>query len=340
MLSDADLAGMRATQRDAMPETCTVTRPPVGDIATTVPCRVAKGQRELYPFAALPNQPVQRFALALPALQDIQPNDLLTLEGDGRVYVVLHTQDPTSYTVSTTAVCVLAQGAAGGALGDAYLRPNATVTLSRVTDGTGSLQTDTGRRVHLAYGQANPTSPLDRPQSSGAQNAGGIMLTAVLFDLAGSDWQTGDTLQIESQDGDILTPAPDTFTLQGVVRRPLPFPILEADLLADVLLLNATISWSRVDGTLVESSRRVMVSFPPAYEQGGPASGKPLIIPLNLFDLPDVLYQYGDRLEITAMDSYTVIPAAQRWFIVQFITNVGKPHTQTKVNAVGFSSPV
>jgi hypothetical protein len=177
---------------------------------------------EVYPTAAIPNQPQTRWHVKLPAGTDVQNNDVLALDGGQRLYAVERVESPRSYEVYRQAICVLS--ALGGQLGDAYLRPNATVLVTRA-----GFPIYSDRRVHLAYAQANPAAAIERLQ-------GGVAtLRIALFDLVDADLQQGDALQVLSQDGTSVLPGVDTFTLAGVLRRPLPFCCLEADALADIL---------------------------------------------------------------------------------------------------------
>jgi hypothetical protein len=217
-----ELASIRAVAQTFLPEQCTITRL-LGDggpvAVDTPPCRVDPGQRELYPFAAIPNQPVSAFRLVFPAETNLLPNDLISFAPpDQRIYVVIHTLTPTTDEVQRVAVCVLS--ATGGQLGDAYVRPNSTVTCTR----PGFEQT--GRRLHLAFAQAIPQAKLET-----LQKVGGATISASLFDLPDADWRQGDGVTLANLSGITGDLQLINGRLQGVVRRPLPYAVLEADVL-------------------------------------------------------------------------------------------------------------
>jgi hypothetical protein len=157
----------------------------------------------------------------VPAGQDIHSNDQLVLDDGQRIYVVIEAQAPQSVEVVRMAHAVLS--ATNGALGDAYLRPNTTITTIR-----DNATVQVARRVHLAVPQANPAMLMEK-FSQGAPT-----LHVVAFDLADADYQQGDHAEITALDGAAL-PAPAIFNIAAVVRRPLPYAVTELDLVGDVL---------------------------------------------------------------------------------------------------------
>jgi hypothetical protein len=125
-----------------------------------------------------------------------------------------------------TVHCLLS--ATQGKLGDAYLRPNATVSSTRPGSSGGLSSGYDARRVHLVYAQENPATSLERL-------TGGVATLSVgLFDLVDADIHQGDGILLLSQDGPSVLPAETGFTVGGCVRRPLPFAIFQCDLVAPV----------------------------------------------------------------------------------------------------------
>jgi hypothetical protein len=240
---DGSLEVQPAAPPVSLPEACTIRRfgPQAGSatavpggggpqdasvVATDVPVRITAASMEEYPFAAIPNQPQTRWSVLLPPAVDVRNNDLLLLDEDQRIYVVLRTDAPSSVEPVRTVHCLLS--ATQGKLGDAYLRPNATVSSTRPSTLGGLSSGYDARRVHLVYSQENPATSLERL-------TGGVATLSVgLFDLVDADIKQGDGVQLLSQDGPAVLPAESGFTVGGVVRRPLPFCVLQADLVAPV----------------------------------------------------------------------------------------------------------
>lgn len=212
MLRPDELASIRGTVNGFLPDLVTISRggvvlfpQPTMPDGTPLRCRINPDTKETRIEGAQRTDEQRRWRITLPDNTPVQVGDqLLAL---GNVYSVMELTNPSSYSVSTVALAYMLYDSSGAAV---YLRPNATITISR--DGIVHL---TGLRVHL----------IPPPKQDTFTALGGVIESEVRIDPR-EDVAEADALTIVSLDGHTRVDTIATYTLTTIVREAGLLPVI------------------------------------------------------------------------------------------------------------------